>query len=271
MNIIKKTKTLYDYNKNFETFVTPHYNTNYTNLGLSTYEHLLAHNPSYTCASFEKKISIKAFKQTFGFRLPSPATLHIGLAKFDRNAKQKISKTSYYKREVSEENTNLEHMSHNEINTNNKSKLLNYDIFCTNKKFYLYNQRLNNKTKTISENLNFKTGFTNTGLQLISAAWVCEQLSLTLKARRNVKPSLEYMLRQVKSFMNTMQSSCALKGLKVIASGRLSKTKKGMAQKISLSTGNVPLSTLKEKIDYDQTFVKTNLGTIGLKLWICFR
>lgn len=74
-------------------------------------------------------------------------------------------------------------------------------------------------------------------------------------------------------FVNTKDSLFIvpdiIKGLRVTFSGRLG-GKKGMAKTLTKTTGRVPFSTLKEKIDFAKGVVHTKNGSLGIKVWICF-
>jgi ribosomal protein S3 len=48
-------------------------------------------------------------------------------------------------------------------------------------------------------------------------------------------------------------------------SGRLSGRKQGMAKTVSKTIGVLPFSGLKQTVDYDQGFVTTKLGCLGIK------
>lgn len=60
-----------------------------------------------------------------------------------------------------------------------------------------------------------------------------------------------------------------IKGLKVTFSGRMG-GKKGMAKVLTKTLGRVPLSTLREKVDFAKGTVKTKVGSLGVKVWICY-
>nr|YP_025799.1 ribosomal protein S3 [Tupiella akineta]AAQ18758.1 ribosomal protein S3 [Tupiella akineta] len=60
-----------------------------------------------------------------------------------------------------------------------------------------------------------------------------------------------------------------IKGLRITFSGRLG-GKKGMAKTLTKTTGRVPLSTLREKVDFAKGVVQTKMGSLGVKVWICF-
>jgi ribosomal protein S3 len=50
-------------------------------------------------------------------------------------------------------------------------------------------------------------------------------------------------------------------------SGRLSGRKQGMAKTVSKTIGVLPCG-LKQTVDYDQGFVTTKLGCLGIKVWV---
>ena len=137
-------------------------------------------------------------------------------------------------------------------------------------KRHLWGKDLKRELKILQLKKNlFKTQAITSGVQCMAADWALEKLSQSLK-RSGAKTILNRYIRDVKSFMDQWQSSCAIKGLRVTATGRLSKRKKGLAQQITLSVGKVPGSTLSERVDYSQGFIKTARGLIGLKLWLAF-
>lgn len=216
---------------------------------------------------FEKSLIRKAFKQNFGLKLPAAANITMAMALFDKTP-------------VSESNYNgIRRAINFHFHTTVVKKGENF-VKCPFYGHRKLSQKFNKISHTpvtkllqASASSNFKILWTCSGLQLLSASWVCDQLLKSLHKRSNPKPALNRFMRDVKALMNQWadQSACPLKGLRVTATGRFSKRKKNMAQQISLSTGKVPLSTLKEKIDYSQGFVCTKLGTVGLKVWLCFR
>jgi len=219
-------------------------------------------NLTFQSYLFEKKLCRAAFKQNFGLKLPAAADITMAMALFNSTPRFKSANYNGVKHQT--------HFIHTVVPTprNNQSKC----HFYASRKL---NQATFEPTRPLETNIalksRFKTMWTCSGLQLLSAAWACDQLIQSLNQRRNPKVTLNRFIRDVKALMNQWQSACPLKGLRVTATGRFSKRKKNMAQQISLSTGKVPLSTLKEKIDYSQGFVKTKLGTVGLKVWLCSR
>jgi small subunit ribosomal protein S3 len=57
-----------------------------------------------------------------------------------------------------------------------------------------------------------------------------------------------------------------VKGVKVTVAGRLNGAE--IARTESLSSGSLPLHTLRADIDYARTIAQTTYGTIGIKVWI---
>lgn len=60
-----------------------------------------------------------------------------------------------------------------------------------------------------------------------------------------------------------------IKGLRLTFSGRFG-GKKGMAKTLTRTTGRVPLSTLTEKVDFAKDVIHTKIGSLGVKVWICY-
>jgi hypothetical protein len=124
-----------------------------------------------------------------------------------------------------------------------------------------------------SESLNSKNEAANvvsSGLQLMSASWLLSNLKKQLKENKSSpKVTLKTVIDEVGRFLK--RKKCPIKGLRLTATGRLGKRKKGMSQQISYVTGSMPLNSLTAKIDYDQDCIHTRLGVIGLKVWLCYR
>ena len=71
--------------------------------------------------------------------------------------------------------------------------------------------------------------------------------------------------RVMKQAMNRVERAGAL-GVKVVVSGRLNGAE--IARTEMLSSGKVPLHTLRADIDYARGVANTTYGTIGVKVWI---
>jgi len=83
---------------------------------------------------------------------------------------------------------------------------------------------------------------------------IAQQLSRRASFRRAIKRTLE----------QTMDAGA--KGVKIELAGRLGGAE--MARREKQSSGSIPLSTLRAKIDYGFTEAKTAQGHIGVQVWI---
>jgi Ribosomal protein S3, C-terminal domain len=106
---------------------------------------------------------------------------------------------------------------------------------------------------------------------IMHAHWVLQDLVEQLNTRRSPRGIINALVRNAGTFLRSMGSVSPVLGLRVVATGRLGSQKKGMAQQIIKSVGKVPLSSLRQKIDYAQGFVSTRRGLIGLKVWVCYK
>jgi hypothetical protein len=106
---------------------------------------------------------------------------------------------------------------------------------------------------------------------IMHAHWVLQDLVEQLNTRRSARGIINALVRNTGTFLRSMGSVSPVLGLRVVATGRLGSQKKGMAQQIIKSVGKVPLSSLRQKIDYAQSFVSTRRGLIGLKIWVCYK
>jgi len=86
------------------------------------------------------------------------------------------------------------------------------------------------------------------------AKQVAEQIERRIAFRRAMKQTL----------LRTMQAGA--KGMKVSCSGRLGGAE--IARRLTMHEGQVPLHTLRADIDYGFIEAKTNMGRIGVKVWI---
>ena len=88
----------------------------------------------------------------------------------------------------------------------------------------------------------------------VIAGSIAEQLEKRVAFRRLMKQSIE----------SVMQSGA--KGIKVQVGGRLNGAE--IARSEHLSSGKIPLHTLRADIDYAKATAHTTYGTIGIKVWI---
>jgi small subunit ribosomal protein S3 len=71
--------------------------------------------------------------------------------------------------------------------------------------------------------------------------------------------------RVMKSTVEKVMTSGAM-GVRIVLSGRIGGAEIGRREK--LQQGTVPLSTIRENIDYASTPALTKKGYIGVKVWI---
>lgn len=92
----------------------------------------------------------------------------------------------------------------------------------------------------------------------LNAQIVCnnmiEQIEKRIPFRRVMKQTIESVLR------------AGAKGVKVNIAGRLNGAEIARTEK--MSTGQIPLHTLRADVDYARGAAKTTYGTIGIKVWI---
>lgn len=92
----------------------------------------------------------------------------------------------------------------------------------------------------------------------LSAQIVLQQMAIDLEKRMPFR-------RVMKQTINKVERAGAL-GVKVIVKGRLNGSEIARAE--ALSSGKVPLHTLRADIDYARGAAYTTYGTIGIKVWI---
>lgn len=84
---------------------------------------------------------------------------------------------------------------------------------------------------------------------------IADQLTKRLPYKRVVKQAMEKVL------------ASGAKGVRILLSGRIAGAE--ISRKERFQKGTVPLSTIREKIDYCQIPALTKSGYIGVKVWIC--
>lgn len=87
------------------------------------------------------------------------------------------------------------------------------------------------------------------------AANIAEQLVKRFPAKRAMNQALEKVLQ------------AGAKGVRIILSGRIGGAE--IARREKVQSGIVPLSTLREKIDFAKVSALTKSGYVGIKVWIC--
>jgi len=92
----------------------------------------------------------------------------------------------------------------------------------------------------------------------LSSQIVLQQMALEIEKRMPFR-------RVMKQAINRVERAGAL-GVKVQVSGRLNGAEIARSEK--LSSGKVPLHTLRADIDYSRGVARTTFGAIGIKVWI---
>ena len=87
------------------------------------------------------------------------------------------------------------------------------------------------------------------------ASNIAEQLAKRLPHKRVVNFALEKIV------------NAGAKGAKIILSGRIAGAE--IARRETYKTGSIPLSTLRENIDFVALPALTKSGYVGIKVWIC--
>lgn len=94
----------------------------------------------------------------------------------------------------------------------------------------------------------------NLDAQLIASS-IAEQLERRLPYKRVVSQTIEKV------------KSAGAKGIRIVLSGRIAGAE--IARRERYQEGSIPLSTLREKIDFAKVPALTKSGYIGVKVWIC--
>ena len=92
----------------------------------------------------------------------------------------------------------------------------------------------------------------------LSAQIVAQSMTLEIEKRMPFR-------RVMKQAMNRVERAGAL-GVKIITKGRLNGAEIARSEK--LTSGKVPLHTLRANIDYCRAVASTTYGAIGVKVWI---
>lgn len=92
----------------------------------------------------------------------------------------------------------------------------------------------------------------------LEAAVVCGQVIADLERRMPFRRVLKQTIERTKK--------AGALGVKISVSGRLNGAE--IARREWLSWGKIPLSNLRADIDYYQDFARTQMGAIGVKVWI---
>lgn len=93
----------------------------------------------------------------------------------------------------------------------------------------------------------------------LSAYFVASQIAEQLAKRLPHKRAVSYALEKV--------MGSGAKGVKVILSGRIGGAE--ISRRETYKVGSIPLSTIRERVDFEHVPSLTKSGYIGVKVWIC--
>lgn len=93
----------------------------------------------------------------------------------------------------------------------------------------------------------------------VSAQYIAQQIAWDLEKRMKFR-------RTMKKYLEQVQQSRDVKGVKVYLSGRLDGNE--IARREWLAKGSIPLQTLRADIDYGTATSRTTAGAIGVRVWI---
>ncbi len=93
----------------------------------------------------------------------------------------------------------------------------------------------------------------------LEASLVAESIAKQLEARASFRRAMKRALQATRRM--------GAEGVKIVCSGRLGGAE--MSRSESYKDGRIPLHTLRADIDYALRVAYTNVGAVGVKVWIC--
>lgn len=90
------------------------------------------------------------------------------------------------------------------------------------------------------------------------ATLIADKLINDLEHRKPFRKSMKFLVKKAKE--------AGVQGIKIQVSGRLNGA--DIARSIKLQSGELPLQTLRAKIDYSSKPAKTKYGLLGVKVWV---
>ena len=229
-------------------------------------DYIMSHYTSsctvFTVIDFEKKLIRASFKKEFGTKLPGLAKTQISTYFFDPCVSNFTNKPFAHPKVKVDQACGFLRAKSAVLNPRVRSLNSSLVKQCVLKPKGGFELRCKLSYKPPQKQL--------LTLNYLSASWVLEHLKTQFRLKRSARAIFNTTLNEVSLIMTRLKSSCPIKGVRLSASGRLGKRKKAMAQQLSRSLGAVPLSGFKHKVDLSQDFVTTSLGTVGLKVWVCY-
>lgn len=216
---------------------------------------------------FEKKTCRAGFRKIFGHHLPSPGVLEMNFGLLDINPTHESSRWRKKNKSAPKQMASI-----NAIATNPELRKPNplTAHLCLKNTYADLRDSVSGGFASPARKTMCKS-LLHSGVQLMSSDWILEGLVQQIQNKRSVRAVMYELIRDAEAVFNSLRSACPVLGVRIMASGRLGKTKKGMAKHLSLSIGKVPLGSFNQKVDYSQGFALTKYGAVGLKVWVAFR
>ena len=105
----------------------------------------------------------------------------------------------------------------------------------------------------------------------LKADWVLHTFTVLFnQQKKSPRSIMNQLMNDMRICIEKLGINCPILGIRITITGRLGNRKKAMAQQINKCVGKVPLSTLRQKVDYSQGFLSTRFGLVGIKVWICY-
>lgn len=115
------------------------------------------------------------------------------------------------------------------------------------------------KTHNIKDNTSISITIEEVKRFDVSAAVIAQSIAWDIEKRMPYR-------RTIKKYLQRILQNRDVKGAKIKMSGRLDGAE--ISRSEQLSSGSLPLQTLRANIDYAQGTAYTTYGTVGIKVWI---
>lgn len=123
----------------------------------------------------------------------------------------------------------------------------------------IYSQRKKNKVKLTKNMLKLDIRVEPVKNPNLSAYFLATQIAEQLAKRMPARRVAAYTLEKAKT--------AGARGVKIVLAGRIGGAE--ISRRETYKTGTIPLSTIREDIDYAAYPSLTKSGYIGVKVWIC--
>lgn len=126
-------------------------------------------------------------------------------------------------------------------------------------------------TSMILENITSKTLYPILSARALSeyikVQMECPQKHKSLDFRYGIKPGIKRLARFI---FKTLSSVVSIQGLRIVCSGRWSKTRSSRKQRFVYNRGRLKRLTFSAFLDYGMSVVTTKFGVCSIKVWILY-